>query len=173
MTERVRNMKHAAVLLLALCLLLQAGCAGRSAPAPAAPETAAASETPTEAATEAAEPDCDVDLVGLDAFDAFSAVYEILDHAEDYEGKRIRMEGVCDVFEYPDHVVYGCMTEDPTDDCRQQGMEFVLSDAYEEDDYPAVGSWIVICGELELFPMGDFTFCHLVNCTLQVVDKHP
>ena len=175
-------MRYVYLFALLLCLLL-AGCAARppAGPAPeaetlspAAPTESAVTEAPTEASTEApteAVPEADVDLVGLDPYSTFDAVFEIMDNAEDYVGQRIRMQGVFDIYEYPDHVVYGCIIPDPTDNCRQQGMEFVLREDQQPAFYPNVGDEIIVSGEFALYQAGDFTFCHLIDAELEAPEE--
>ena len=167
-------MRYVYLFVLLLCLLL-AGCAARppvgpapetEALSPAAPTEAAVTEAPTEAA-----PEADVDLVGLDPYSTFDAVFEIMDNAEDYVGQRIRMQGVFDIYEYPDHVVYGCIIPDPTDNCRQQGMEFVLREDQQPAFYPNVGDEIIVSGEFALYQAGDFTFCHLIDAELEAPEE--
>lgn len=167
-------MRYIYLFALLLCLLL-AGCAARPpvgpAPeaetlSPAAPTEAAVTEAPTEAV-----PKADVDLVGLDPYSTFDAVFEIMDNAEDYVGQRIRMQGVFDIYEYPDHVVYGCIIPDPTDNCRQQGMEFVLREDQQPAFYPNVGDEIIVSGEFALYQAGDFTFCHLIDAALEAPEE--
>jgi hypothetical protein len=154
-----------------LCAVLLNACGAPSSPREQNVYLGAGDTATSVSPAQNAAPACDVDLVGLDVYQTFDAVFDIMDHAPEYEGKRIRMEGICDVYSYPDHVVYGCIVPNPTDDCQPQGMEFVLSDDYAAEDYPAVGDQIIICGEVNLYEMGQFTFCNLINCSLESVSK--
>ena len=147
---------------LMLLVLLLTGCGTSPIAGPEAPAS-------TPARTEAEVPEteaCDVDLTRCSATVVYATVFQMMNQPEDYEGKRIRMQGVCATQVFPDKTVYGCIIADATACCKQ-GMEFVLSDAYSSEDYPAPGDDIVVSGTFQLYQQGEFTFCHMVDCRLE------
>ena len=148
-----------AALLLALMLLVSC----------AAPEEAEKNVSPTGTAASTAPAETaayDVDLLNYSSSMIYAEVFNMMNEPDDYVDKRVRMEGICATYQTPDRVVYGCIIADATACCKQ-GMEFVLSDDYAPEDYPAPGSDIVVSGVFELYQAGEFTFCHLTDCTLE------
>lgn len=118
------------------------------------------------AETEAPLPVYDLDLTECSATVVYAEVFNMMNTPDEFVGKRIRMEGICATYAYPDHLVYGCIIADATACCKQ-GMEFVLTDDYEAEDYPKPGSEIVVSGIFDLYQAGEFTFCHLRDCELE------
>ena len=109
----------------------------------------------------------DLDLLACSPTVVYAEVFNMMNEPDAYLGKHVRMEGVMASYRYPDSTVYGCIIADATA-CCQQGMEFVL----REDDpeaYPEPGSEIVVSGYFNTYQNGDFTFCNLIDCSLERV----
>lgn len=170
-------------LALSVCLLLGmlCGCGAASGAPAAGPESETISEasgnipantpekdeasqtqTPLSSAGSGAEP---VDLTALSSTMVYAEVYNMLVTPEDYVGRTVKMQGQFAVYEDTenDAVYYACVIADATA-CCQQGLEFVLSqDLKYPDDYPELGSEIVVTGTFELYEENGYQYCHLVN----------
>ncbi len=85
-----------------------------------------------------------------------------------YEGKKIRMHGTFDVFEYEDggkkHRSFACIIQDATA-CCAQGMEFVLKnpDATYPADYPQINSEITVVGRYHVETVDGLSYIKLVD----------
>ncbi len=103
-------------------------------------------EEETEESTEnEAEPDLDITFMSSTAI--YSAVYNMIMNPEEYVGKLIRIKGFFAVGEsYTGEEMYGCVIPDATQ-CCVQGIEFLWKgDHVYPDDYPEIGTDIVVQG---------------------------
>ena len=108
----------------------------------------------------------DVDLTTLNAIMVYSEVNNMMTVPEDYVGKKVKMNGKLEVYEYPERNYYTCIIADATA-CCQQGMEFLWAGDHKyPDDYPNEGDNIVVTGVFDIYFEGDKKYCQLKDATL-------
>lgn len=125
-------------------------------------------EDTDEAQPVAGDPNVDVDLTVLSATLIYSEVFNMVTTPTDYEGKTVKMEGVCNMYQDPDtgKKYYACIVQDATQ-CCSQGLEFVLDEnTYTEDDYPEVGDDITIQGTFTTYEENGNTYLTMLGATL-------
>lgn len=146
---------------------------------PAADETTPETSVPEPEQTQPAEalPDyesaqtsegLDVDLTTLSSTMVYSEVYNMMYEPDRYVGKRIKMDGQFAVYEDPNTgaVYTACIIMDATA-CCSQGLEFVLAgEKTYPDDYPELGSEIIVTGIFQLYDENGTTYCHLVDAEM-------
>ena len=146
------------LLLMVMLAVSSAGCGG------------SAKETSTEPGT-----GYDVDLTQLSSTMIYSEVYNMMTVPEDYIGKKIRMNGEFALYQaadengdpVPGQYYYACVVADATA-CCSQGLEFVLAGDYTyPDDYPPLGTEIVVSGIFETYDEDGLQFCHLVDAVFE------
>ena len=116
----------------------------------------------------AGDPNVDVDLTVLSSTLIYSEVFNMVTTPTDYEGKTVKMEGVCNMYQDPDtgKKYYACIVQDATQ-CCSQGLEFVLDEnTYTEDDYPKVGDDITIQGTFTTYEENGNTYLTMLDSTL-------
>lgn len=112
----------------------------------------------------------DVDLTRYSATMIYATVFDMLMEPQKYEGKKIRIRGTFDVFEYDEggikHQSYACVIKDATA-CCAQGMEFVLAAGkHYPADYPKIGTECTIAGRYHTETVDGLTYTRLVDCEL-------
>lgn len=125
-------------------------------------------ENPEEVQSVAGDPSVDVDLTVLSATLIYSEVFNMVTTPADYEGKTVKMEGTCNMYQDPDtgKKYYACIVQDATQ-CCSQGLEFVLDEnTYTEDDYPKVGDDITIKGTFTTYQENGNTYLTMLDSTL-------
>lgn len=105
----------------------------------------------------------DIDLTQLSASMTYAIVFQMVFYPEEYVGKTVRMGGTFFVWLNPQNgkEYYATVVEDALA-CCEQGLEFIL----REGDYPSVGEYHVVTGELQLYQGDGFENIHLVNAVL-------
>lgn len=107
----------------------------------------------------------DIDLAQLSSTMVYSEVYQMMFTPEEYDGKTIRIMGEFFVYTHPDtgKHYFTCVVADALA-CCQQGIEFVLPEGktYPED-FPPVGSYVMIVGEFKMYEEFDYTYFHLAD----------
>lgn len=113
--------------------------------------------------------DIDVDLTQLSSTLVYSEVYNMLSRPDDYIGKTVKMNGSFSVYEDEEtgKVYYACYIADATA-CCSQGIEFTLSGEHVyPDDYPEVGSEIVVQGIFETYEENGYLYCQLKDAVME------
>ncbi|SEK53725.1 hypothetical protein SAMN02910377_01132 [Pseudobutyrivibrio ruminis] len=111
----------------------------------------------------------DLDLTALSSTMVYSEVFNMMMAPEEYEGKTIKMDGVCNVYQdsATGKTYYACIVQDATQ-CCSQGLEFVLDESqYEASDYPENGEEIVISGDFSTYTEGDYQYITILNSVLE------
>ncbi|MBE5910298.1 hypothetical protein [Pseudobutyrivibrio sp.] len=111
----------------------------------------------------------DIDLTAMSATFVYSEVYNMIMTPDDYIGKTIKMEGICNMYEDPEsgQKYYACIVQDATQ-CCSQGLEFVLdADQYTEDDYPQVGDDITIIGTFATYMEGENRYLTMLDSKME------
>ena len=144
----------------ALCLIIAALflCAGFTA--------AAEAEDPEEQVM------IDLDLSRMSGTIVYSQVYNLLYDPSPWLGKTIRMAGYYNYFDDQEHGIFyhACIIPDATA-CCVQGIEFVWAgDHAWPEDYPEIGTNILVTGRLEEYEEADGIYLHLVDADM-VVEK--
>ncbi len=105
----------------------------------------------------------DVDLTSLSSTMVYSEVYNIVAGPDDYIGKVIKMKGALATYhdETTGKDYFACIIKDATA-CCSQGIEFIRSGSpsYPED-YPALGTEVVVTGVFDVYWEGDNKYCTL------------
>lgn len=143
------------VLLLCILSILVAACTVSAAEAP----DAAASREP---------PAVDLDLSLLSGTVVYAQVYNMMYDPDAYLGKIIRMAGYYNYFDDTAHgvVYHACVVPDATA-CCAQGIEFIwYGDHQWPEDYPEIGTDIVVTGRLEIYEEDGRQYLHLVDSEL-------
>ncbi|MBO4399298.1 MAG: hypothetical protein J5795_04105 [Lachnospiraceae bacterium] len=110
----------------------------------------------------------DVDLTALSSTMVYAEVLNIIQNPESYIGKTVKMDGSFMVYYDEDTGIYyyACIIEDATA-CCQNGIEFVPADARKfPEDFPELGSRIVVTGVFDTYQDGQYTYCTLRNAKL-------
>lgn len=112
-------------------------------------------------------PGIDIDLTQLSSAMVYGVVFQMVFYPEEYVGKTIRMAGDFFVFVNPDtgQEYYSTIVEDALA-CCQQGLEFILSEGTYPQDYPTVGSEIMVTGVLELYAEHGYENIRLIDAQL-------
>ncbi|HBI85634.1 MAG TPA: hypothetical protein DDX71_05025 [Ruminococcus sp.] len=108
---------------------------------------------PTVAVPDAANGEYDVDLTALDSNMVYAQVYDMVFGETDYSGKLVRAKGTFDYYQDPQtqKEYFAVLISDATA-CCAQGIEFVLEEDHTyPDDYPELGSEIVIHGTFNTY----------------------
>lgn len=103
---------------------------------------------PVVSVPDASNGEYDVDLTALDSNMVYAQVYDMVFGETDYNGKLVRAKGIFDYYLDPNtnHEYFAVLITDATA-CCAQGIEFVLAGEHAyPDDYPEIGSEIVIHG---------------------------
>lgn len=137
-------------------------------------ESATADIETDEAGTEkveeisSADPNVDLDLTALSSTMIYSEVFNMMMAPEEYEGKTIKMDGNCSIFtdEESGATYYACIVQDATQ-CCSQGLEFVLTDNYSDEDYPADGDEITITGKFSTYTENDLQYISIIDSVLE------
>ena len=111
----------------------------------------------------------DVDLTKLSSTMVYSEVYNMMTVPEDYIGKKVKMEGQFAIYEDENagKIYFACIISDATA-CCQQGIEFELKDDLKyPDDYPELGTDVVITGDFDTYSEGDKEYCILRNAIME------
>ena len=97
--------------------------------------------------TEEEERPLDLDITFMSSTAIYSAVYNMIMNPDEYVGKYIRIKGFFAVGEsYTGEEMYGCVIPDATQ-CCVQGIEFLWKgDHVYPDDYPEIGTDIIVQG---------------------------
>ena len=116
-----------------------------------------------------AKSDVDIDLSRYSITMAQAELYNMMMEPERYEGKKVRLHGAFDVFEYEEHGAvhqsYACIIQDATA-CCAQGMEFVLASGSYPDDYPRIGEECTITGRYHVEEVDGLSYIRLVDSEL-------
>lgn len=148
--------------LLLLTLLACMALTGTGAQKAAATKNAASTAAKPKAVA--------YDLTRFSATMVYSTVFDMMMEPQKYVGKKIRIRGTFDVFEYEDsrgkHQSYACIVKDATA-CCAQGMEFVLESGKSyPQDYPGIGSDCTVTGTFQLDEVDGMTYIRLVDSVL-------
>lgn len=149
--------KSLCLLFSILFLLITAGCGAQSPDN--TPET---TTTPQKA--------FDVDLVGLSSTMIYSEVYNMTSTPENYVGKYVRATGNFSYYhdEAADKYYYACMIADASS-CCSQGIEFVLKDSSKPfEEYPEVGTEIIITGTFDFYEENGTRYIQLVDADMTI-----
>ena len=110
----------------------------------------------------------DLDLSVLSSTVVYAQVYNMMCDPGAYLGKMIRMAGLYNYYNDTEHgvVYHACIIQDATA-CCAQGIEFVREGAYRwPDEYPEIGTEILVTGELQMYEEGGTWYLHLVDSEL-------
>lgn len=124
--------------------------AGAEAPAPEAP------------------PVVNLDLSGMSGTVVYAQVYNMLYDPDAYLGKIIRMAGYYNYYDDQARgvVYHACIVPDATA-CCAQGIEFVRAGEHIwPDEYPEIGTDIIVTGRLEMYEEDGVKYLHLVQADL-------
>lgn len=114
------------------------------------------------------DPSVDLDLTALSSTMIYSEVFNMMMAPDEYEGQTIKMDGNCAVYidEETGKKYYACVVQDATQ-CCSQGLEFVLSDEYDESDYPENGDEITIKGTFSTYTENDLQYITMLDSVLE------
>ena len=105
----------------------------------------------------------DVDLSKMNGVMAYSGLFNVMCNPPAYEGKIIKVKGVCDSAHDDDtgKDYYAVVLMDGSM-CCMIGVDFVL----KSGSYPKVGDMITVMGKFEQYKDGEDTFCRLSDAEL-------
>ena len=110
----------------------------------------------------------DLDLSNMSGTVVYAQVYNMMCDPDSYLGKVIRMAGYYNYFDDQTHgiVYHACIVPDATA-CCAQGIEFVWAGEHLwPDEYPEIGTDIIVTGRLELYEEDGMKYLHLVDAEL-------
>lgn len=149
------NRLIAGILLLTL-LCVFVGCGN----------TNAQSESTAEAPENFESGESFVDLTALSSTMVYAEVYNMMVKPSDYIGKTVKMDGTFAVYKGDIRNYYACVIADATA-CCSQGIEFVWSGEHSyPEDYPELGSEIVVQGVFDVYEEDGYMYCQLIDATL-------
>lgn len=164
------------IVCLLSCALLLAGCGDTNTQKiddliSAQEQSAASSEVPkpTVDVPDAANGEYDVDLTTLDSNMVYAQVYDMVFGETDYNGKLVRAKGQFSYYQDPatSKDYYAVLISDATA-CCAQGIEFVLAGEHKyPDDYPELGSEIVIHGTFNTYEDETGAYVQLKDAVLE------
>ena len=112
--------------------------------------------------------DIDIDLTSLNPNMLYAEVFQITGDPEKYQDMKIRAKGT---FNYmmDDGTEYFAVFMADAAACCQQGLEFRTSENLTyPDDYPAIGSPIIVTGTFNCYKEGVFTYCELKDAVIEI-----
>ncbi len=107
----------------------------------------------------------DLDLSVLSGTVVYAQVYNMMYEPKTWLGKIIRMAGYYNYFDDTEHgiVYHACIVPDATA-CCAQGIEFVWYGEHRwPEDYPEIGTDIVVTGRLEIYEEDGRKYLHLTD----------
>ena len=110
----------------------------------------------------------DLDLSNMSGTVVYAQVYNMMCDPDSYLGKVIRMAGYYNHFDDQTHgiVYHACIVPDATA-CCAQGIEFVWAGEHLwPDEYPEIGTDIIVTGRLELYEEDGMKYLHLADAEL-------
>lgn len=110
----------------------------------------------------------DLDLTKESDTILYASIYAIASAPQDYEGKRVKINGAFTSFEFENgQMGFACIVSDATA-CCSQGMEFVLDGHYNyPEDYPKEGEEITISGVFSPYEEDGNNYCRLIHAKLE------
>lgn len=130
----------------------------------------------TEAPETAAASDVDVDLTVLSSTMVYAEVLNMMTEPNAYDGKTVKMRGRFGAsYGYrpdgtinEDVLIFACIIADATA-CCSQGIEFVLSGAYNfPEDYPELDSEITVTGTFKSGEQNGIPYFRVINAQMTV-----
>ena len=110
----------------------------------------------------------DLDLSVLSGTVVYAQVYNMMCEPEAWLGKMIRMAGLYNYYNDTEHgvVYHACIIQDATA-CCAQGIEFVWEGEHRwPEEYPEIGTEILVTGELQMYEEEGTWYLHLVDAEL-------
>ncbi len=148
------------LMLCVMCVSLLCGCTTGDADA----------IEPVKTSTEIYnDSDVQLDLSLMSGTVVYSMLSNIMYEPDKYIGQVIRLAGYYSVWEDPETgmIYHSCVIPDATA-CCAQGMEFVWAGEHTNpDDYPELGTDMIVTGKLESYMEGEYMYLHLVNADVQ------
>ena len=110
----------------------------------------------------------DVDLTHMSATMVYSEVFDMLSVPENYMGKTVRMDGLFTGYRDPEsgRYYYACIIQYATD-CCAPGIEFVLAEPRDPEDYPREGDFITVSGTFDAYEENGFQYVQLVDAVMR------
>lgn len=110
----------------------------------------------------------DIDLTVLSSTMKYSQVYNMVTMPDEFIGKTVKMEG--QFAEFTDDTTgnqyFACLIADVAA-CCSQGIEFVpQGEMNYPDDFPELGSDIVVTGTFDTYTEGSAMYCTLTDATI-------
>ncbi len=124
---------------------------------------------PTVDVPDASNGEYDVDLTKLDSNMVYAQVYDMVFGETDYNGKSVRAKGSFAYYrdQNTDKEYFAVLISDATA-CCAQGIEFVTADARSyPDDFPAVGTEIVVHGVFSTYKDNSGTYVQLRDAVIE------
>jgi hypothetical protein len=128
-----------------------------------------AAPKPTVDVPDAANGEYDVDLTILDSNMVYAQVYDMVNGETDYSGKTVRAKGTFDYYldTETNKEYFAVLISDATA-CCAQGIEFELAGDHKyPDDYPELGSEIVVHGIFNTYEDDYGVFVQLKDAELE------
>ena len=125
---------------------------------------------PTVTVPDASNGEYDVDLTKLDSNMVYAQVYDMVFGETDYNGKLVRAKGTFDYYldSLTNKEYFAVLITDATA-CCAQGIEFVLAGEHTyPDDYPELGSEIVIHGVFNTYEDETGAYVQLKDAVLEM-----
>lgn len=127
---------------------------------------AASAET---AAVTYSDKEVQFNLAGMSGTMVCSMIYNIVSEPSKFMGQIIRLSGYYSAWEDPNTgaVYHSCVIPDATA-CCAQGMEFVWNGEHAyPDDYPELGTDMIVTGRWESYMEGDYMYLHLTDAQVE------
>ena len=115
----------------------------------------------------------DLDLAGMSGTIVYAQVYNLLSDPSPWLGKTIRMAGYYSYYDDQEHgiVYHACVIPDATA-CCSAGIEFVWEGEHAwPEDYPEIGTDIVVTGRLEIYQEDGYDYLHLLDAKMETITE--
>ena len=115
--------------------------------------------------------DIDLDLTSLNANMLYAEVFQITGDPDKYQDKKIRAKGTFNYMKDNGTEYFAVFIADAAA-CCQPGLEFrTAEDLTYPDDYPAIGTPIVVTGTFNSYKEGVFTYCEIKDATFEIAEE--
>ncbi|HBB71969.1 MAG TPA: hypothetical protein DCZ71_05110 [Ruminococcus sp.] len=132
-------------------------------------------DTSSSVSSSAVQDGYDVDLTQLSSSMVYGQVYDMINNADSYVGKSVKMNGKFSYYkdEQTGKEYFAVLIADAAA-CCSQGIEFVLKDSkIYPDDYPPVDSEITVTGSFDWYKENYGTYCQLLDAEITDIGDIP
>ena len=111
----------------------------------------------------------DVDLTKLNSSMVYAQVADMVNNGDNYLGKSVKAKGSFGYYKETDGREFFAVLVSDATACCSQGIEFVLDGDHKyPDDYPAIGTEIIVTGDFNYYNEGNAVYCQLLHANMEI-----